>query len=56
MFEDLLSDARYQRDGQDLLDRGLFLELPPDGYHVFRVRGHRAGGTDDPVVEPPPRD
>ena len=56
VFEDLLSDARYQRDGQDLLDRGLFLELPPDGYHVFRVRGHRAGGTDDSSPEPPLRD
>jgi len=39
-LEDLLSDARYVRDGQDLVDRGLFLELPPDGHHLFRIRGH----------------
>ncbi|MFN8621786.1 MAG: alpha-amylase family glycosyl hydrolase [Chloroflexota bacterium] len=41
VFEDLLSDARYERDGDDLIHRGLFLELPPDGYHLFRVLGHR---------------
>ncbi|HVA87995.1 MAG TPA: alpha-amylase family glycosyl hydrolase [Candidatus Saccharimonadales bacterium] len=39
-LEDLLSEVRYVRDGQDLLDRGLFLELPPDGHHLFRIRGH----------------
>lgn len=39
-FEDLLGDARYVRDGRDLVDRGLFLELPPDGFHLFRVLGH----------------
>jgi hypothetical protein len=39
-FEDLLGDARYMRDGDDLLARGLFLEMPPDGYHFFRIRGH----------------
>jgi len=42
VFEDLLSPARYERDGGDLLDRGLFLELPPDGHHLFRIRGHRS--------------
>ena len=41
VFEDLLSDARYERDGQDLLDRGLYLELAPDGHHLFRIVGHR---------------
>jgi len=40
VFEDLLSDARYVRDGDDLLVRGLYLEMPPDGFHVFRIRGH----------------
>ena len=40
VFEDLLSHARYVRDGDDLLVRGLYLEMPPDGYHVFRIRGH----------------
>ncbi len=39
-LDDLLGDALYVRDGRDLLDRGLFLELPPDGHHLFRIRGH----------------
>ena len=39
-LEDLLGDTRYIREGRDLLERGLFLELPPDGYHLFRIRGH----------------
>lgn len=38
-FEDLLSDARYDRDGRDVVERGLFVELPPDGHHLFRIRG-----------------
>jgi hypothetical protein len=41
VFEDLLTEARYERDGDDLIHRGLFLELPPDGHHLFRVLGHR---------------
>lgn len=40
VLEDLLGDARYVRDGDDLLARGLFLEMPPDGYHLFRIGGH----------------
>ncbi|MES2209329.1 MAG: alpha-amylase family glycosyl hydrolase [Chloroflexota bacterium] len=40
VLEDLLSDTRYVRDGDDLLGRGLYLEMPPDGYHLFRILGH----------------
>lgn len=40
VFEDLLGDARYERDGNDLLARGLYLEMPADGYHLFCIRGH----------------
>jgi len=36
-FRDTMSAARYDRDYNDLLTRGLFLELPPWGYHVFEV-------------------
>ncbi|MEX1172180.1 MAG: alpha-amylase family glycosyl hydrolase [Chloroflexota bacterium] len=43
VLEDLLSDARYERDGSQLLDRGLYLEMPPDGHHLFRFRGHGPG-------------
>ena len=37
-FADLLSDAVYDRDGVDLARRGLYLDLPPWGYHVFEIR------------------
>lgn len=36
-FRDLMSPACYDRPGDDLLTRGLFLELPPWGFHVFDV-------------------
>ena len=36
-FVDLMSDARYDRDGDDLSSRGLFLDLPAWGYNVFEV-------------------
>jgi hypothetical protein len=32
---DLLSPALYERDGNELLSRGLYLDLKPWGYHVF---------------------
>jgi glycosidase len=34
-FEDLLSPVRYRKDGEDLLDRGLCLDLPGYGCHLF---------------------
>ncbi len=37
-FCDLLSDAVYDRTGDDLLARGLYLDLPPWGHHVFEVQ------------------
>jgi hypothetical protein len=36
-LNDLLSPASYARDGDDLLQRGLYLDLPAWGYHVFEV-------------------
>jgi hypothetical protein len=36
-LEDLLSDARYERDGSALKSRGLYLDLPPWRYHLFRL-------------------
>jgi len=35
---DLLSDARYDRDGNDLAARGLYLDVPPWQRHVFEVK------------------
>jgi len=34
---DLMSSAAYERDGNELASRGLYLDLPPWGYHVFRL-------------------
>ena len=32
-----MSSAVYDRDGDDLLARGLYLDMPAWGYHVFEV-------------------
>ena len=37
-FTDALSAARYERPGAELLERGLYLDMPPWGYHVFDCR------------------
>jgi hypothetical protein len=37
VLTDLMSDARYERAGADLVSRGLYLDLPAWGYHVFDV-------------------
>ena len=34
---DLMNGARYERDRSDLASRGLYVDLPPWGYHVFEV-------------------
>jgi glycosidase len=36
-LKDLMGAATYDRDGADILARGLFLDLPPWGYHVFEL-------------------
>jgi glycosidase len=36
-FTDLMSEARYDRAGDDLASRGLYLDLPAWGYHVFSL-------------------
>jgi hypothetical protein len=38
-FNDLMSPASYDRAGDDILSRGLYLDVPPWGYHVFGVNG-----------------
>ena len=37
-FQDLLSPDCYDRPGDDLLSRGLFVDIPAWGYHVFDVQ------------------
>ena len=34
-FKDLLGPASYTREGNELLERGLYLDLQPWSYHVF---------------------
>jgi hypothetical protein len=34
---ELMGPASFERDGQDLVSRGLYLDLPPWGYHVFAL-------------------
>jgi len=36
-LQDRMSSAVYERDGDDLLLPGLYLDMPPWGYHVFDV-------------------
>lgn len=36
-FSDLMSMAVYDREGDDLFTRGLFLDMPAWAYHVFEV-------------------
>jgi hypothetical protein len=33
---DLLSDSVYERDGDEMLSPGLYVELGPWGYHLFQ--------------------
>jgi hypothetical protein len=36
-FKDLTGPAAYDRDGSELVSRGLYLDLPAWGFHVFEV-------------------
>jgi glycosidase len=36
-LQDLLGPANHDRDGTELGSRGLYLDLPPWGFHVFKV-------------------
>ena len=38
-FKDLMGPATFDRNGSDLDARGLYLDMPPWGYHVFDVAG-----------------
>lgn len=47
-LEDLLGDARYERNGDELVGQGLYLDLDANAYHVFQVEarpGHLADVT-----------
>jgi hypothetical protein len=33
-----MSEATYDRAGDELVSKGLYLDLPPWGHHVFAVK------------------
>jgi hypothetical protein len=37
IFNDIMSDIEYQRDGGDFLPQGLYLDMPGYGYHLFEI-------------------
>ena len=37
-----MGPASYDRAGNDVASRGLYLDLPPWGYHVFDVKFARS--------------
>jgi hypothetical protein len=40
-LKDLFSAATYERSGDDLAGKGLYLDMPPWGYHAFDVQARR---------------
>ena len=36
-FTDLMGPDSHDRDGSDLMTRGLYLDMPPWSFHVFAV-------------------
>ena len=36
-LKDLMGAASYDREGDDLVSRGLYLDMAPWSYHVFEV-------------------
>jgi hypothetical protein len=36
-LKDVMGPASYDRDGSELLSRGLYLDVPAWAYHVFDV-------------------
>ena len=37
LLRDLLGEATYRREGDDLASRGLYLDMPAGGYHAFAI-------------------
>jgi hypothetical protein len=38
LLQDIMHDQTYRRDGDELTTRGLYVDLPAHGYHLFHVR------------------
>ena len=37
LLRDLLNETQYQRSGDEILNKGLYVELQGYGYHLFEV-------------------
>ena len=50
-FRDLMSTAQYDRDGGELLDKGMYFNMPGWGFHVFEVgeQPKRNNGHSEPI-------
>jgi hypothetical protein len=48
LLRDRLGEALYQRNGTELVDRGLYLDLWEWGYHVFEVTAANSGASATP--------
>ncbi len=46
---DLLNDAEYIREGDDLGQRGLYLDVPAHGYHLFNVEPYCGTPAEKPL-------
>jgi hypothetical protein len=45
-MNDFMSAQQFERDGDELCTRGLYVDLPAWGYHVFDLRTYvQTGGT-----------
>lgn len=39
LFKDLLGSAEYLRDSHEIASRGLYLDMPGYGFHLFKING-----------------
>ena len=53
VLKDLMHGARYEWEGDALLYRGLYVDLPSWGFHVFAWQGGYLGQLQD--IQPEPR-
>jgi len=40
LFRDMMGEGVYERNGNELQSKGLYVDLPAWGYHIFEVRNH----------------
>jgi len=53
-FSDLISNAIYERNGNDILSGGIYLDLTPWGYHIFDVTVPATKISDEKRIIPAP--